>query len=215
MKHVALITLHADPATPSGAAGGGGTHAYVREVMVRFAGVESRLTVLTRWADPELPEQDSVSSNIRLVRLRVGPVAPLDKREIAKLHVVSVAAANAALLGSGVDLIHSVYWDSGRVALELSPVLRCSFVHTVISNGWRRLAEGALDQPLDRIEIERQVFLAAFAIFCISGEERRDLIEHYGVDQRKIVVVGRPVHPAFQEPCRDEWGRPAALRYLD
>lgn len=63
--------------------------------------------------------------------------------------------------------------------------------------------------PPSRLATERQVFASAFAIFCISGQERSDLVEHYAVDPRKVVVVGRPVDLSFRHPCRDEWGRAA------
>jgi hypothetical protein len=93
--------------------------------------------------------------------------------------------------------------------MDLSKELGISFVHTVISNGWRRQAENAHDQPSSRLDVERTVFHAAFAIFCIANEERDDLIKRYGVNSRKIAVVGRPVASSFLNPCRDELGRPA------
>ncbi len=78
--------------------------------------------------------------------------------------------------------------------MELGADLGLRFVHTVISNGWRRWHEGAHDQPPTRLDVERQVFGAAFAIFCISAQERSDLVENYSVDPRKIAVVGRHDH---------------------
>lgn len=213
MTHLALISLHADPATPSGVGGGGGTHAYVRELIVGLGRSGSCVTVLTRWAHPELPEEEVLGATVRIVRLRIGSVAPLDKRCLNALHTTSLTAASAALRNSRVDLLHSVYWNSGQVALDLSKTLECPFVHTVISNGWRRMHEGARDQPPDRIHVERRVFQGAFAIFCVSGEEQKDLIRHYGVEARKTIIVGRPVSFAFRHPCHDEWGRPSVPHY--
>jgi glycosyltransferase involved in cell wall biosynthesis len=208
-RHLILITLHADPATPSGTAEGGGTHSYVRELMVGLAKTNWSLTVLTRWADSRLPEREMVSPSVRIVRLRINGVGPIDKRLLDDLHEVSLTEARAILVTEPkVDLLHSVYWNSGRVAMDLSDQFGLPFVHTVISNGWRRWHQGAQDQPPSRLEIEKQVFASAFAIFCVSGQERADLVEHYAVDPNKIVVVGRPVAFSFQHPCRDEWGTP-------
>jgi D-inositol-3-phosphate glycosyltransferase len=213
LKHLAVISLHADPATPSGAGEGGGTHAYVRELMMGLARSGSHVTVLTRWANPNLHANEYPCANIRIIRLRIGAVAPVDKRELDSLHHVSLAEARRALLDSAPDLIHSIYWNSGRVALDLGRILHCPFVHTVISNGWRRRNAGAQDQPLERIEVENRVFAGAFAIFCVSSEERNDLIDHYGVTPDKTFIVGRPVSATFRSPCRDEWGRPASDPY--
>lgn len=215
-KHLALITLHADPATPSGTAEGGGTHSYVRELMLGLPKKGWNLTVLTRWADPRLPEHEMVSSHVRIVRLRINGVGQLDKRLLDDLHEVSLTAARTAIADeTRVDLLHSVYWNSGRVAMNLSDQLGLPFVHTVISNGWRRLYQGRQDQSGDRLEIERQVFESAFAIFCIARQERADLVEHYGIDTHKIVVVGRPVAFSFRHPCHDERGYPSRPRWSE
>jgi D-inositol-3-phosphate glycosyltransferase len=209
-RHLTLITLHADPATPSGTDEGGGTHSYVRELMLGLPKRGWSLTVLTRWADSRLPERETVSSSVRIKRLRINGVCQMDKRLLADLHAVSLTEAHAALAAEPkVDLLHSVYWNSGRVAMDISDQLGLPFVHTVISNGWRRWHQGAQDQSSGRIEIEKQVFASAFAIFCVSGQERADLVEHYAVDPDKLFVVGRPVAFSFRHPCRDEWGSPS------
>jgi D-inositol-3-phosphate glycosyltransferase len=208
-NHLALITLHADPSTASGTSEGGGTHSYIRELMIALPKNNWNLTVLTRWADTRLPEFETISSSIRIIRLRIGEVTSLDKRLLDDFHYTSLAAAeNALKTVSKVDLIHSVYWNSGRVAMDLSKKLSLRFVHTVISNGWRRLQQGAKDQSSIRLKVERQVFNSAFTIFCISGEERDDLINNYSVDSNKIVIVGRPVAYSFRHPSHDEMGKP-------
>jgi D-inositol-3-phosphate glycosyltransferase len=208
-NHLALITLHADPSKPSGTGEGGGTHSYIRELMVALPKENWNLTVLTRWADANLPEFETISSRVRIVRLRIGEVNPLDKRLLNGFHRTSLTAAEKALkVVSKVDLIHSVYWNSGRVAADLSKKLKLRFVQTVISNGWRRLQQGAKDQPLIRLKIEKQVFTSAFTIFCISHEERDDLVNHYEVDSDKIVIIGRPVANNFRHPPHDEMGKP-------
>lgn len=182
--------------------------------MIGLAVNNWRVTVLTRWADPQLPEIEAVSPQLRIVRLRIGDVARLDKRLLNDLHLESLAAAEHALSDIGKPrLIHSVYWNSGRVAMELSGRHNIPFVHTVISNGWRRQKYGLADQPAARLATEAKVFGSAFAIFCVSEEERRDLLEYYAVSPMKIRVVGRPVADVFQHPCHDELGRPDALRW--
>lgn len=205
-----LISLHADPATPPGTGEGGGTHSYVRELMLGVSRRSWSLTVLTRWADQRLPERERLSPKIKIIRLRIGEVAPMDKRRLNDLHLTSLAEARSALATEpAMNLLHSVYWNSGRVATDLSDELGIPFVHTVISNGWRRWQQGARDQPAERLEVERRVFASAFAVFCVSGQERSDLIEHYTVDPSKVVVVGRPVAHSFLHPCRDELGHPS------
>lgn len=206
---VVLICLHADPATPPGVGEGGGTHSYLRELL-RFLGrAETAHIVLTRWADPQLPQVQRTSSCGWLRRLRIGPPGPLDKRLLAGLHATTVAAVSEALDEFGSpELLHSVYWNSGQAAMDVAAERGLAFVHTVISNGWRREASGQFDQPPQRVAIERRVFQAAHRIFSICTQERNDLIHAYGVTADKIVVVGRPVAGVFQSPARDPLGRP-------
>lgn len=212
IQSLALISLHADPATAPGASEGGGTHSYIRELIIGLTKHEWDVTVLTRWANTRLPQHETISSKARIVRLVIGEVGPLDKRNLHDLHSVSLVAARTALTGiDNLRLIHSVYWNSGRVAMELSSQFGINFVHTVISNGWRRQQKGLSDQPLSRLETEAKVFAAAFSIFCVSIQERNDLVNNYHVDPAKVFVVGRPVARIFEHPSHDELGNPADL----
>lgn len=172
--------------------------------------------MLTRWADSSLPEQEILSSRLEIVRLRIGEIGPIDKRLLGGLHVESMSAVRSALVEMpDLALIHSVYWNSGRVAMELASARGIPFVHTVISNGWRRQHHGLLDQPADRLALEQRVFHAAFWIFCVALQERDDLVEHYGVDPSRILVVGRPVAAVFNYPSHNELGKPAGLSWRE
>ena len=163
---VVLICLHADPATPAGVGEGGGTHSYLRELLHFLGRRGTDHMLLTRWANPEAPEMQRTSSCGWLRRLRIGAPGPLDKRLLAGLHATTVAAVSEALDEFGSpDLLHSVYWNSGQAAMDVAAERGLAFVHTVISNGWRREASGQRDQPAVRVAIERRVFHAARRIF--------------------------------------------------
>jgi len=144
------------------------------------------------------------------MRLQIGEVAPLDKKLLNSWHSETVRAIREALdaMSEDIRILHSVYWNSGRAAMDISRTLNIPFVHTVISNGLRRIGEGAKDTADDRVTIERQVFAAAERIFSVSHDEYDDLTSRYGVDPAKIIIVGRPVDRAFSDPAHDECGRP-------
>lgn len=211
---VLLISLHADPFSPSGVGGGGGTHAYLRELMKEFALAGRSCALITRRADPESDVEQALTRSIRLFRIDIGPPGPLDKRQLNDFHHEAMAEARRVLgyLPARPSVLHSVYWNSGRLALDLSRETGIPYVHTVISNGIRRQLEGAGDQPSEREHIEREVFDRARAILSVSGEEKIDLIEHYGIDAAKIFVVGRPVDNSFLKPAHDDSGQPRPIR---
>lgn len=212
-SHVHIISLHADPASGAGAAGGGGTHSYLRELLTALPRRGRGVTVVTRRTAHELAAHQPLSRSAEIFRVQIGALAPIEKRLLDGLHSASQHAVRAALLASRapVRLLHSVYWNSGRVALELARELGVPYVHTVISNGKRRAEADVEENDARREEVEQQVFDGAFRIFCICPAERDDLVSLYGVDPAKIVVVGRPVSIEFLVPQHDELGAPHLL----
>jgi D-inositol-3-phosphate glycosyltransferase len=171
--------------------------------------------MVTRRSSEDLPAEERISQLMNLVRIQIGPLGPLDKALLDGLHAESLNAVRAVIRSArrSPDVIHSVYWNSGRVALDLSKELGIPFVHTVISNGRRRFLLGAAPNAAGREVVEAQVFGAAFRIFCITDAERQDLIELYAVAPERVVVVGRPVSEWFLRPAHDEMGEPRPLRF--
>jgi glycosyltransferase involved in cell wall biosynthesis len=210
---VHLISLHADPATAPGAAGGGGTHSYLRELLTSLPRRRRAISVITRRTSSNLAAHQVLSRSADIFRVRIGEIAPIDKERLEALHPLSLQAVREALATSAapVRVLHSVYWNSGRVALDLSRERGIPFVHTVISNGKRRVRAGAAAPDLRREDVEHQIFEAAFRIFCVCSAERDDLVELYGVDASKIVVIGRPISIDVLVPPHDEWGDPRLL----
>jgi glycosyltransferase involved in cell wall biosynthesis len=208
---VALICLHADPASPPGVGGGGGTHSYLRELLAFLDGTGREHLLLTRGTGGGLAEFERVSAHGVIRRLRIGPLAPMDKRRLPAFHAATVDGVARALAEWGKPtVIHSVYWNSGQAAMDYSRAEGIPFVHTVISNGWRRLESGRDDQPPERLPTEGLVFNAAQRVFCVSAQERDDLIAGYGVPVERLLVVGRPVAPAFLYPAHGPSGQPRA-----
>lgn len=206
---IVLICLHADPVSPPGVRDAGGTHRYLRELSFFLTRAAIPHLLLTRWANESLPEEARMSSYGRLIRMNIGGKKPMDKQQLDAHHTISVRCIEEVLTHFGTPkLLHSIYWNSGRAAADISSRLQIPFVHTVISNGWRRIVAGYYDQPPQRLEIERHVFCAAARVFCICSQERNDLITSYGVNPECISIVGRPVAPTFIMPCRNGYGEP-------
>ena len=205
-----MISLHADPTSPAGIGEGGGTHSYIRELLSYFANVNIKIMLITRKRHPSLPECEEVSENCRIQRIIINGMKPINKKELYALHNISLQKIEIALekIKFKPDLIHSIYWNSGQVARDLSYKQRIPYVHTVISNGLRRFKSG-MDEPLEkRFEIEKQIFQSASYIFCITPSERNDLVQLYQIEARKIMIPGRPISNDFLYPSHDDFGVP-------
>lgn len=212
--NVLIISLHADPVQPSGVGEGGGTHAYVREILRGLALKCRYASVVTRHAAPSLPVVQRLSDFTMVHRIVLGEIAPIDKRHLNSYHELAVKLISEIIQNQKwpIHVLHGVYWNSGRAAMELSRQFDIPFVQTVISNGKRRLEQGYLNNADDRIEIETEIYHAAAAIFCISNEERNDLVNLYSVNPNKLHVIGRPVPLPFCNPAQGNDGMP---RYVD
>ncbi|WP_234571114.1 glycosyltransferase [Rhodohalobacter sp. 614A] len=200
-SNVLIISLHADPIEPSGSGEGGGTHSYIRELLRRLAYESRYASVVTRHIDIKLPVFQRLSDYTSIYRIKLGKIEPMDKRFLNKYHDLSVQLIKEIIkeLHWKVNILQGVYWYSGYTAMTLSKELSIPFVQTVISNGKRKRSEGCLDDDTERILVEKEIYDNASAIFCISGEEKKDLRELYKIDSSKLVVVGRPVPLPFLE----------------
>lgn len=212
MNHggVLIISLHADPSVPSGVGEGGGTHAYLREVTAGLAMVGRPCCLITRRASPALKKQVSISPLCQMFRIDIGPPGPLHKKYLNGFHEQTLGAIRDIIIEMNhpPSVMHSVYWNSGRAALELFIDTGIPFVHTVISNGIGRRLRGARGHASIREEIERKIYHGAYCIFSISSSEKEDLVKLYDVSKDKIIVVGRPVDPCYQKAAHDETGQP-------
>lgn len=212
MIRVLMVSLHADPDSAAGIGEGGGTHLYVRELMTELPRLGVQLTIVTRSADTSLPTFRHINENVKLYRVKIGPKGPLDKRWLDAHHEETVERILSVidLIDSQLDLLHSIYWNSGKAVHAISIKTGIPYVHTVISNGIRRRIEGGSESFGVREEIERIVFQGASKIFCICRQEKADLVNLYGINEDKIVVVGRPIAKSFWSPAHDEFGQPRA-----
>lgn len=229
-NYVLIITMHADPAMPPGYGEWGGTHTYMRELLDSLGDLDVNCVLITRRAMKELPEVEQYSSNCTIYRLHNGSIAPMNKTLLYKYHDDNLAAIKQIInkYGSLPQIIHSVYWNSGRLGMELSKLYKIPLVHSVISNSYGRQARGAFEPVLKRAEYEQLIYDYAKWILCVSDDEKNDLIRFYNIDSKKIIVAGQYIHPSFILPARDINGFPrlnsnilpeaqysAAIRYND
>lgn len=109
-------------------------------------------------------------------------------------------------------LIHSFYWLSGILALEAKKKYHIDYVHSVVSLGIGKVLGGSAPYYSNQINYEKIFLNEAYSVFSITQAEKDQLVQYYNLDKNKIIVVGRDVHPAFLEPCRDFYGNPPNIK---
>ena len=200
-----IITLHADPSIHPGSGDGGGTHMYINELIDMLIYKDIKTLVITRKASPG--EDIIQSGSVTIHRIHLGPEGHWDKNNLIDKEEEVNLLINNALTEHDFNptLIHSVYWYEGRAALHFSKKLCVPYVHTIISNGKRKKMSG-FKESVGQIETEEKIYANANVIIVISEQEKKDIMNLYGINPEKIKIVGRGVDNLFLRDLFDEKG---------
>lgn len=210
MSYVLILTIHADPAMPPGYDEWGGTHTYMKELLDSFNSLHINCILVTRRSMIELPAKEQYNPYCTIYRIKNGPIGPIDKTKLYTYHNDNFLAIQQIIqnIGERPQVIHSVYWNSGRLGVELSKLYNIPLVHSVISNSYGRQARGAYEPLPKRANYEQLIYDYAKWILCVSVDEKNDLINYYNISSKKIIVAGQYIHPSFILPARDNNGFP-------
>src|SRR3712207_6522268 len=175
-----MLSMHTSPLATPGVGDAGGLNVYVAEVARRLGERGIKVDVFTR-AEDDGPDVVEVNEHTRVVQLEAGPREPVAKEELPPL-VPAFAAAVGDRLTSH-HLVHSHYWLSGMVGLELADRHGLPLVHTMHTMARVKNEALGLDQtsePDVREHGEAAVVAAADVLTANTADESRELQHHYG-----------------------------------
>lgn len=204
-RYIVVITMHADPAMAPGYDEWGGTHTYMKELLDEFGERKIRCIMFTRRSMQCLPYEEQYNEYCTVYRLTNGDNEPMSKTLLKEYHSQNVEQILEIIKKQDriPEKIHSVYWNSGRIATELSAKLGIPFVHSIISNSRGRVKRGAYEPVPEREFYEQEIYDKAQWLICVSDDEAEDLMTLYNVDKDKIVVAGQYIHKSFVMPSHD------------
>src|SRR3990172_12921472 len=117
MYRLAVITAHTSPLAKLGSREAGGLNVYVRELARELGRRGYVLDIFTRSSDPALPQVVRLAENARVVHLKAGPEAALEKESLLE-HLDEFYASLLRFQGEeelSYDLVHAHYSLSGLV----------------------------------------------------------------------------------------------------
>ncbi len=209
MADLAILSMHTSPRAQPGTGDGGGMNVYVRELTAALARSGVRCEVFTRADDPGCEAVVPVEPGFRVHHVPAGPLAPVPKEDLPGLvdeWADGVASRLGALRGEGfrAEAIHANYWLSGvaghRLKHELDIPLVSTF-HTLdrvkaeVSPEEIRSAE-----PARRALAEAEIVGCSDAVLASCSVEADQLVELYGAEASRIVLVPPGVDHAFFGP---------------
>ncbi|MBW4549767.1 MAG: glycosyltransferase family 1 protein [Aphanocapsa sp. GSE-SYN-MK-11-07L] len=176
---IALISDHADPAAEIGLEEAGGQNVYVRQVGEHLAHLAWQVDMFTRKVSSELPTIVQHSPHCRTIRLSAGPEAfvPRDQLFEHMPEFVESFQRFESKQGTNYPLVHTNYWLSAWVGLELQKKRGIQLVHTYHSLGAVKYP-AVLDRPAiadTRLNVEREILEQAACVVATSPQERENL----------------------------------------
>jgi D-inositol-3-phosphate glycosyltransferase len=192
-KHrYALISVHGDPAAEIGRDGAGGQNVYVRSLGVALAEQGHQVDMFTRREHPDQPSIVQHSSGCRTIRLDAGPAEFIHRDYLFEYLPTFIESWLAFQQESGCqyEIVHSNYWLSGWVGMQLSARLGIPQVHTYHSIGKIKY-ETMGDLPEiapTRLATERACLEKADCVISTSPQEAADLRQLVS-DRGRIEII--------------------------
>ena len=218
-QRVAMISMHTSPLATPGVGDAGGLNVYVAEVARRLGERGLHVDVFTR-ADASGPTVVDVNEYTRVISVPTGPPGPVVKEQLPDL-VRGFSDQLENRMGD-YDLIHSHYWLSGMVGVELKARHGLPLVHTMhtmarVKNA--ALGAGQTGEP-DRRELgEAEIVRRADALTANTSDEATELRRHYAANPHQIMIVPpgvdlRTFHPCDQPKSRAQLGVPQDVQVI-
>jgi glycosyltransferase involved in cell wall biosynthesis len=177
--HIALISVHGDPAIEIGKEEAGGQNVYVRQVGEALAKQGWQVDMFTRQSSRNQPAIVEHSPNCRTIRLVAGPEDFVPRDEIFEYAPQFVQQFLNFQKESGIQysLVHTNYWISSWVGMELKKHQPLKQVHTYHSLGAVKY-KSVSTIPLiasTRLAVEKTCLETAERIVAISPQEQEHM----------------------------------------
>ncbi|HEY9651332.1 MAG TPA: glycosyltransferase family 1 protein [Coleofasciculaceae cyanobacterium] len=184
---IAIISDRGDPAVEIGKEEAEGQHVYVRRVGEALAKLGWQVDIFTRKTTPDDAKIVQHSPHCRTIRLVAGPqeFIPRDRLFDYMPQFVEAFQAFQSKEGTNYPLIHTNYWLSAWVGLQLQQSSNIQLVHTYHSLGAVKYKAVSPQPPIakTRLAVEQQILEQANCVVATSPQERdtlRSLISHQG-----------------------------------
>ncbi len=194
MLRVAVLSVHTCPLAALGGWEAGGMNVYVRELCRGLDRLGVATDVFTRRQDPDVPNIVEIGEHSRVIHVDAG--APRHRDKYAVVDDLPELACNIQryrnFVGARYDLIHSHYWLSGRLATLFKEHWRAPVVamfHTLGALKNKVAQDSAELEQQIRVDIERRTMANADRIVAATEVDRSHMLDGYGADPRKVVIV--------------------------
>ncbi|WP_414571359.1 glycosyltransferase [Nostoc sp. CCY 9925] len=179
-KHrIALISVDGDPAIEIGQEEAGGQNVYVRQVGYALAKLGWQVDMFTRRSSPEQAAIVQHSSNCRTIRLKAGPSEFIGRDNLFDYLPEFIREFQRFQQDQGFhySLIHTNYWLSSWVGMELKkqqPLIQVHTYHSLGAVKYRSIG----DIPViaaQRLAVEKACLETVDCVVATSPQEQKHM----------------------------------------
>ncbi len=223
---IAMLSVHTCPLAAPGGKKTGGMNVYVRELGVELGRRGIYVDIFTRSQDPCVPHvnESDLGPRTRVIHIPAGPESPLPTSEIYPHLPEFVEGVKRFASEEGIeyDLLHSHYWLSGCVAVELKQAWDIPIIQMFHTLGRMKNRIAQSDSQLEtelRVDAEQQLIREVDCLVAATPAERMQLLWLYDAPMRRIRIIPpgvdiRHFRPVPQTEARQIIGIPANEKML-
>jgi D-inositol-3-phosphate glycosyltransferase len=207
---IAMLAAHSCPVGELGAKDTGGMSVYIREIAREMSRQGHTVDVYTRVHDPADPVIVDLGEGARLVHVKAGQEAKIDKLEVYSCLPEFTRNLESYRLGHGLsyDLVFSHYWLSGLAGQRLQRWWRVPHVIKFHTLGAVKNAIGIGEgDPSLRINAEKELIESCQGVIASTDRVKAELIRHYDAAPDKISVVPCGVNMELFRPVSGKLAR--------
>ena len=206
---IALICFHSCPVGRLGDTKTGGMNVYVRQIAGELAATGCQVDVFTRAHDPDEPPIVPIGGGARVIHLEAGPPdSTLDDLYSCTSEFTESVVLFQQREGVEYDLIHSHYWLSGIIAIDLSrlwDIPHIATFHTLARTKQR--ARAGERESAERAQAEQHIIDSAKALVVSTSIEQNDISKLYEVNGAHIEVIPPGVDTTLFSPAETRKAR--------
>lgn len=176
---------------------------YIQELSRELGKRGFPVDIFTRRTDPSLPHTVNISENVRIIHLKSGKTAEVEKDSLFPLLPEFLANLQRFAEAEGISysLLHSHYWLSawaGKALHEKWQIPHIAMFHTL--GEVKNQARAGENETELRIKTEKEVVASADYLVAASLDEKNQLLRLYNASPDQIEVIPCGVDPEHFRP---------------
>ncbi|MCG3086557.1 glycosyltransferase [Sporosarcina cyprini] len=195
-KKLLFISDHGDPLAALGGEQAGGQNNYVKQLALALDQKGHQVDVITHWADVSKPQAESFGNRCRVIRISGGKKGYVPKSDLYDILPAFYAEMCETIDPSSYDAMHTHYWLSGLLGLNIAKDFGLPWIHTSHSLGIAK-AQATGQREQERLQAERVILEHADKIVATTKTER-NLIQGFVTDPAPIHVIPIGVDKSFE-----------------